>query len=159
MKKEFVPDEIDLKILSILMQDAKKTYSEIGKELFISGGTVHVRIKKMIDNNVIINSQLKVDHSKLGFDITAFLGIYLQKSNFYDAVSEQLLNIPEVVEAHYTTGVYSIFAKVIAKDTDHLRNIISHKIQQIGEIQRTETFISLDNSINRPLNIASEQGS
>jgi Lrp/AsnC family transcriptional regulator for asnA, asnC and gidA len=157
MKKDFTPDDIDLKILSILMQDAKKTYSEIGKELFISGGTVHVRIKKMIDSNVIINSQLKVDHAKLGFDITAFLGIYLQKSNLYDSVSEQLSKIPEVVEAHYTTGVYSIFAKVIAKDTKHLRRIISHKIQQISEIQRTETFISLDNSINRPLKIVLEE--
>jgi len=46
MKKSFIPDDIDLKILSILMHDAKKTYAEIGKELFISGGTVHVRIKK-----------------------------------------------------------------------------------------------------------------
>ena len=77
----------------------------------------------------------------------------------YETVSKKLSQIPEVVEAHYTTGVYSIFAKVIAKDTSHLRKIISHKIQQIGEIQRTETFISLDNSINRPLKIAHSNGS
>lgn len=153
MKKAFVPDDIDLKILSILMQDAKKTYAEIGKELFISGGTVHVRIKKLMDANVILNSQLKVDYTKLGYDITAFLGIYLEKSKFYDSVSEQLGQIPEILEAHYTTGVYSIFAKVICRDTEHLRNIISHRIQQINGIQRTETFISLHNSHERPLKI------
>ena len=153
MKKNFTPDEIDLKILSILMHDAKKTYAEIGKELFISGGTVHVRIKKLMDAEVILNSQLKVDYNKLGYDITAFLGIYLEKSNFYDDVSQELGEIPEILEAHYTTGVYSIFAKIICRDTDHLRSIISDKIQQISGIQRTETFISLHNSHLRPLKI------
>jgi len=153
MKKAFVPDDTDLKILSILMSDAKKTYAEIGKELFISGGTVHVRIKKLLEAKVILNSELKVDYVKLGYDITAFLGIYLEKSKLYDSVSTELGNIPEVVEAHYTTGVYSIFAKVISRDTEHLRNIISHDIQQINGIQRTETFISLDNSLLRPLKI------
>ena len=153
MKKNFTPDEIDLKILSILMHDAKKTYAEIGKELFISGGTVHVRIKKLMDADVILNSQLKVDYNKLGYDITAFLGIYLEKSNFYDDVSQELGEIPEILEAHYTTGVYSIFAKIICRDTDHLRSIISDKIQQINGIQRTETFISLHNSHLRPLKI------
>lgn len=153
MKKKFVPDETDLKILSILMQDAKKTYADIGKELFISGGTVHVRIKKMMDNNVILNSQMQVDYNKLGYDITAFLGIYLEKSRLYDNVSKQLERINEITEIHYTTGVYSMFAKVICRDTEHLRNIISDEIQQIDGIQRTETFISLHNSLNRPLNV------
>jgi len=154
MKKTYTPDDVDLKILSILMVDAKKTYAEIGKELFISGGTVHVRIKKLMDANVILNSQMKVDYAKLGYDITAFLGIYLEKSKYYDTVSEQLGQIPEIVEAHYTTGVYSIFAKIVCRDTDHLRSIISHQIQQISGIQRTETFISLHNSHQRPLQIA-----
>ena len=156
MKKSFVPDDIDLKILSILMHDAKKTYAEIGKELFISGGTVHVRIKKLMEAKVILNSQLKVDYSKLGYDITAFLGIYLEKSKFYDEVSSKLGEIPEILEVHYTTGVYSIFAKVICRDTDHLRSIISDKIQQVNGIQRTETFISLHKSQLRPLRLVTD---
>ncbi len=151
MKKKYNPDEIDLKILSILMKDGKVTYAEIGKALFISGGTVHVRIKKLMESKIIINTELKVDYAKLGYDITAFLGIYLEKSKMYNNVSEELLKIPEVVEAHYTTGTYSIFAKIISKDTQHLRNTISEKIQQIPGIQRTETFISLDRAFERPL--------
>ncbi|MBT8190646.1 MAG: winged helix-turn-helix transcriptional regulator [Saprospiraceae bacterium] len=153
MKKKYVPDETDLKILAILMNDAKKTYADIGKELFISGGTVHVRIKKMMDSKVILNSQMQIDHNKLGFDITAFLGIYLEKSRLYDKVSKQLERISEITEIYYTTGVYSMFAKVICRDTEHLRNIISHEIQQIDGIQRTETFISLHNSLSRPLSV------
>ena len=105
---------------------------------------------------VILNSQLKVDYSKLGYDITAFLGIYLEKSKFYEEVSSNLGTIPEILEVHYTTGVYSIFAKIICRDTDHLRSIISDKIQQINGIQRTETFISLHNSQLRPLRLVTE---
>jgi len=69
----------------------------------------------------------------------------------YDDVAKHLLKIPEVVDAHYTTGIYSVFVKIICRDTDHLREILHDKIQQIGGIQRTETFISLQESISRPL--------
>ncbi|NNE27580.1 MAG: winged helix-turn-helix transcriptional regulator [Saprospiraceae bacterium] len=155
-KKKFTPDETDLKILSILMKDAKKTYAEIGKDLFISAGTVHVRIKKMMEYNVILNAQLQINHAKLGFDITAFLGVYLEKSRMYEKVAEELAEVDEIVEVHYTTGVYGMFVKVICRDTEHLRDIISYKVQQIEGIQRTETFISLHNTLLRPLDVHPE---
>jgi Lrp/AsnC family transcriptional regulator for asnA, asnC and gidA len=144
-------DELDLKILSILMKNGRIPYTEIGKILFISGGTVHVRMKKMEESGIVKGQQLIVDHAKLGFDVCAFLGIYLDKSSLYDEVAEQLKAIPEIVNAHYTTGTYSIFAKIICKDTNHLRDVLHDKIQKISGIQRTETFISLDESIDRPL--------
>ena len=62
-----------------------------------------------------------------------------------------LKKIPEIVSAHYTTGNYSIFARIICKDTNHLRQVLHDNIQSIDGIQRTETFISLEESINRPL--------
>ncbi|MCB0637335.1 MAG: Lrp/AsnC ligand binding domain-containing protein, partial [Lewinella sp.] len=80
-------------------------------------------------------------------------GIYLDKSSLYDEVADQLGQIPEIVSVHYTTGVYSIFAKIICRDTNHLRDVLHDKIQPIGGIQRTETFISLQESVNRPIHI------
>lgn len=144
-------DETDHGILSILMMDAKTPYAEISTRLSISTGTVHARLKKMVDLGLINGTHLSVDYKRIGFDVTAFLGIYLEKSDLYDAVSRELKKIPEVVSAHYTTGVYSIFAKVICRDTDHLRKVLSNSIQSVKGIQRTETFISLHESINRPL--------
>ncbi len=146
-------DDTDRKILSILLIDGKRPYAEIGKELFLSAGTVHVRIKKMIDAGIIIGSHVEVDYKALGYDITAFLGIYLEKSSLYQVVIEELMGINEVVSAHYTTGNYGIFAKIIVRDTDHLRETLSNKIQTIKGIQRTETFISLEESIDRPLKV------
>ncbi len=147
-------DPLDYKILEILMKDANLAYTEIGQRLDVSGGTVHVRMKKMESLGIVKGAQLLIDYSKIGWDITAFLGIYLDKSSLYNDVAHQLEEIPEVVNIHYTTGIYSIFAKIICRDTQHLREVLHDKIQKVNGIQRTETFISLEESLirNSPLN-------
>ena len=153
MEKKFGLDPLDYKILEILVKDANLPYTEIGSRLDVSGGTVHVRMKKMESLGIVKGAQLLIDYSKIGWDITAFLGIYLDKSSLYEDVAKQLEQIPEVVNIHYTTGIYSIFAKIICRDTQHLREVLHDKIQRVTGIQRTETFISLEESLirNTPL--------
>ena len=146
-------DQLDKDILAILMLDANESYTKIAKKLHVSGGTVHVRMSKLKEMGIVKGASLTVDYTKLGYDISAFLGIYLDKSSLYGDVAKQLEAIPEIVGAHYTTGTYSIFAKIIVKDTNHLRDVLHDKIQKIQGIQRTETFISLEESINRPIKI------
>ncbi len=146
-------DEVDRKILSILMENANTSYTEIAKQLFVSTGTVHVRMTKLKEMKIVTGANLTIDHTKLGYDVVAFLGVFLEKSSLYGQVSENLKLIPEIVSAHYTTGNYGIFVKIICKDTNHLRLVLHDKIQKIGGIQRTETFISLEESINRPLSL------
>lgn len=149
-------DHVDLQIIALMLEDAKTSYADIGQQLFVSGGTVHVRLKKLMEMGIITGSSLKVDYSKLGFDIIAFIGIFLEKSQYYNTVIQELEAIPEIVSAHYTTGNYSIFARIMCRDTDHLREILSTKVQVIEGIQRTETFISLEESINRPPEVYKE---
>lgn len=144
-------DNVDLKILNLLMEDAKMPYTEIGNRIYVSGGTVHVRMRKMEQMGIVRGSQLNIDHTRLGWDIAAFLGIYLDKSSLYDEVAGQLEKIPEVVNIHYTTGIYSIFAKIVCRDTTHLREVLHDKIQKVSGIQRTETFISLEERVARPV--------
>jgi Lrp/AsnC family transcriptional regulator, regulator for asnA, asnC and gidA len=145
-------DDLDKKILAKLVEDGKAPYTDLAKQLYVSSGTIHVRMKKMEQLGIVQGSTLLIDYHKLGYDVTAFLGIYLDKSSLYDEVAEHLKQIPEIVEANYTTGLYSIFARIICKDTNHLRLVLHDKIQKIPGIQRTETFISLEQSINRPVN-------
>lgn len=147
-------DDLDRKILSFLMKNGKTPYAEIGQKLYVSGGTIHVRMKKLEEAGVVSGYNLSVDYEKLGFDVVSFLGIYLDKSSLYDEVAKELAAIPEIVGAHYTTGLYNIFAKVVCRDTGHLRDVLHDKIQRIKGIQRTETFISLEESINRPLDLS-----
>jgi Lrp/AsnC family transcriptional regulator, regulator for asnA, asnC and gidA len=144
-------DELDKRILSVLMESNDPSYAEMGQQLFVSAGTIHVRIKKLIRLGIIKNKHIDVDYHKLGYDVTAFLGIFLEKSSMYNTVIKELYAFPEVVEAHYTTGNYSIFAKVICRDTKQLKEILTDHIQSIPGVQRTETLISLEESISRPL--------
>ena len=144
-------DETDKKILAVLTKDAKKSYMDIGELVNLSAGAVHVRVKKLEANGIIKGTGIIIDPHQLGWDISAFLGIYLDKSKLYDDVARELKKIPEVVNINYTTGIYSIFAKIVCRDTVHLRDVLHDKIQKVSGIQRTETFISLDETLNRPI--------
>jgi len=149
MESNYQIDNIDRGILSELMINAKVPYTEIAKKLIVSAGTIHVRMKKMEEAGIVKNSRLHINYELLGFDLTAFLGIYLEKGSTYTDVIQQLKLLPEIVEAHYTTGVYSIFAKIRCKNTKHMRQILNEEIQSIKGIQRTETIISLEQSIDK----------
>ena len=148
-------DNTDIQILNILMENAFTPYTEIGKRLFISAGTVHVRMNKMEKLGIVRSPQLQIDLTKLGMDITAFIGVYLIRSDSYDMVVRELKKIDAVISCNYTTGNYSLFLKIVCRDTQHLREILHDKIQKIEGISRTETLISLEESFNRPINIAS----
>lgn len=147
-------DNVDLKILDLLSYDAYKPYTEIAQEVHVSAPTVHVRMRKMEQAGVVKGAHLSIDYSKLGYDVQAFIGIYLKESQLYDHVIEQLHTIPEIVSANYTTGNYSIFAKILCKDTQHLMRVLHDKVQKVTGIERTETFISLQESIQRPARIS-----
>ncbi len=157
MSKNYEIDNVDLQILDLLMDDAKIPYTEIAKKVFVSGGTVHVRMKKLEEMGVVIGTTLNMDYSKLGYDVTCFLGIFLQKSSLYDEVVEKLKDVPEIVKIHYTTGNYNIFIKIHCRDTRHLREVLHDKIQKVEGIERTETFISLEESLNRHIQFLSDK--
>jgi Lrp/AsnC family transcriptional regulator for asnA, asnC and gidA len=147
-------DKLDVGIIQQLMHDANVSYAEIGKNLFVSAGTIHVRIKKLQEAGIINGIKYSVDLKKLGYDVIAFIGIFLEKSSLYDAVAKDLKKIPEIVRMNYTTGNYSIFAEIVCKDIAQLRSILHDELQKIKGIERTETFISLEESLNRSVKVA-----
>jgi len=151
MPKNYEIDNTDLKILEILMQDAKKPFTEVARKVFVSQGTVHVRMNKMEEAGIVEKTTLRINYAKLGYDITAFIGIYLEKSALYDQVLAKLKDIPEITNIHYTTGNYSMFIKIHCRDTNHLKEVLHDKMQQVEGIDRTETMISLEESLDRSL--------
>lgn len=142
-------DNIDREIMAILIENARTPYTEIAQKLLVSAGTIHVRMKKLEKMGVVLGAELVIDPAKLGFDMSAFIGVFLNDSADYKEVVTQLKSIEEVVEAYYTTGGYSIFLKVTCKNTGHLRAVLNENIQSIKGIQRTETMISLEQPIRR----------
>ncbi|MDA0677923.1 MAG: winged helix-turn-helix transcriptional regulator [Bacteroidetes bacterium] len=140
-------DEIDHQILDMLIDNTRVPYTDIAKKLLISAGTVHVRVKKMEDAELIKGSSLTLDYVKLGYSFIAYVGILLEKTHMTKFVLERLTDIPFVTVAHITTGKFNIFCKIRAKDTTHAKNII-FKIDDIEGVSRTETMISMEESIN-----------
>jgi Lrp/AsnC family transcriptional regulator for asnA, asnC and gidA len=136
-----------------MMQDAEVSYADLGKQFFVSGGTIHVRIKKLEELGIVQGKRLAVDLKVLGYDIIAFIGIYLEKSSMYDNVVLALKNIPQVVRVNYTTGNYSMFVEIVCKDIQQLRFVLHDELQKIKGIERTETLISLEESFSRNVKI------
>jgi len=146
-------DGIDLKILDIISKNARTPFKDVALEVGVSRAAVHQRVNRMIDLNVIVGSGYHIDPKKIDYKTCTYIGIFLEKGNLYSTVAEKLKLIPEIVECHYTTGEYAIFIKVYAKDNEHLRDILSEKIQKISGIASTETFISLDETFKREVPI------
>lgn len=146
-------DATDLRILNALMADAKLPFTKVAEQIPVSDGTVHVRMRKLEKMGVLKGTTLVVDYAKLGYDLSAFVGVFLEKGTDYQQVIENLNQVPEIVEAHYTTGGYSIFIKIICRNTNHLLEVLNNQIQALSGVQRTETFISLENKILRPLKL------
>ncbi len=144
---KFKLDEIDYKVLDLLIDNSRIPYTDIAKKLLISAGTVHVRIKKMEDAGIISGSSLKLDYKKLGYTFIAYIGIFLEKTHLTNEVLERLNSIPFVTVAHITTGRFNIYCKIRSKNTNHAKEII-FMIDDIDGVSRTETMISLEESIN-----------
>jgi len=147
-------DKLDLQIIQEMMEDAEISYADLGKKLFVSGGTIHVRIKKLEDLKIVKGKRLSVDLKSLGYDVIAFIGVYLEKSSLYDSVAKELRKIPQIVRLNYTTGNYSMFAEIVCRDIRELRFVLHDELQKIKGIERTETFISLEESFTRNVIIA-----
>ncbi len=143
----FKLDETDHKILDMLIDNTRTPFTDIAKKLLISAGTVHVRVKKMEDAGIITGSSLSLDYKKLGYAFIAYVGIYLEKTSQTQFVLNRINEIPYVTVAHVTTGKFNLFCKIRAKDTNHAKNII-FQLDDIDGVYRTETMISMEESLN-----------
>jgi Lrp/AsnC family transcriptional regulator for asnA, asnC and gidA len=146
-------DGIDKIILRLLTQDARTPIIALSKATGISGAAVHQRLKKLEKANVISGSQIILNPKILGFKTMAFIGIYLDKAIRNPEAVKQLARIDEVIECHYTTGNWSIFVKLLCRDNEHLMELLNKKIQSVEGVSRTETFISLQQQLNRQLSV------
>ena len=146
-------DGIDKKILRALMEDARTPVLEIARQVGISGAAIHQRLRKLEKSGLLAGSKFIINPKVLGYTTMAFVGIFLDKAMSNPDAVRQLKKIPEVLECHYTTGNWSIFVKILCKDNEHLMEVLNKDIQTISGVSRTETFISLNQQIDRQIKI------
>lgn len=145
-------DALDKKILELVIADARIPFLEVARACNVSGAAIHQRIQKLTNIGILKGSQFNIDPEKIGYETCAFIGLYLKDPEKFDDVVEELRKIPEVVECHYTTGGYDMFIKLYAYNNHHLLNVIHDKLQPLG-LSRSETIISFNEAINRPITI------
>lgn len=153
MAARYQIDDLDRKILSALVENARTPYAELAKLHGVSPATIHVRVEKLKQAGIITGAQITLDPQALGFDVCCFIGINLKSAKDYRRAIEQLNGLPEVTEAYYTTGHYNIFIKVRTRSIEELHQLLINRIQSIDEIQSTETLISLSNPLQRQISI------
>ncbi|MDE5975069.1 MAG: Lrp/AsnC ligand binding domain-containing protein [Muribaculaceae bacterium] len=151
-------DNLDKKILNIIMKNARIASKDVALECGVSRAAIHQRIQRLIEMKVITGSGYNVNPRTLGYNTCTYVGVSLEKGSMYRDVVQELENIPEVVECHFTTGPYSMLIKVYAQDNQHLMELLNDKIQHIHGVTETETLISLEQSMNRQINIPVDEG-
>lgn len=141
-------DKIDIQILQKLGEDGRKPYLEIARELGVSGAAIHQRLQRLTAKGVVNGTECQINPASLGYETCAYIDIFLNDPTKFNEVIEELKKIPEVVECHFTTGHYDIFTKVVARNNDHLLEIIQDKFQRLNT-SRTETLISFKEVFKR----------
>ena len=146
-------DGTDKSILRFIIKDARTPVLEIARNIGISGAAIHQRLKKLENSGLIAGSKFIINPKALGYTTMAFVGVFLEKAKINSDVVRQLKRIPEVIECHYTTGDWSILIKILCKDNMHLMSVLNKGIQEISGVSRTETYISLNQQIDRQIKI------
>ena len=143
-------DPLDKKIIDLVLKDARIPFLEVARACNVSGAAIHQRIQKLTNLGILKGSQYIVDPEKIGYETCAYIGLYLKDPERFDEVVQALKEIPEVVECHYTTGGFDMFIKIYAYNNHHLLTVIHDKLQPLG-LSRSETIISFNEAINRPI--------
>ncbi|MDE5773600.1 MAG: Lrp/AsnC ligand binding domain-containing protein [Muribaculaceae bacterium] len=152
-------DNLDRKILNLVMNNARMPSKEIADICGVSRAAIHQRLQRLIELKVITGSGYNVNPQELGYNTCTYIGIRLEKGSMYRETLRQLLTFPEVVECHFTTGPYSMLVKVYAHDAAHLMELLNDRIQSIVGVTATETLISLEQGINRQLQLELDESS
>jgi Lrp/AsnC family transcriptional regulator for asnA, asnC and gidA len=143
-------DELDEKILKMVINNARIPFLEVARVCNVSGAAIHQRVQKLTNLGILKGSEFIVDHNKVGYETSAYMGLFLKNPEQFNEVVIALEEIPEVVECHYTTGQYDLFIKLYAKNNEHLLEIIHSKLQRLG-LARTETLISFREAFKRQI--------
>ena len=150
-------DNLDKKILSILSLNARIPFKDVAAECGVSRAAIHQRVQHLMENGIITGSGFDVNPKSLGYSTCTYVGLNLERGSMYKNVVQRVVNIPEVVECHFTTGPYTMLLKLYARDNEQLMDLLNNKLQTIPGVVSTETLISLEQSVKREIPVATEE--
>lgn len=135
-------DDLDLKILNELLNDASISIPRLSKKININSSVVYSRIKRLIRKGLIKKFTIIVNDQALGLGVKALTGINMD-SKLRENVLNELFKISEVIEISEVTGRFDILVTMNSHSLDEMHQLISERVGRIEGIQKTETFIEM----------------
>jgi len=142
-------DQYDIDILKHLEDDGKMPFSQIAEELNISNTMVHQRVSKLRKDGILMRHSILIDEKKLGYEWGAFSGVIINESRTSYDIIKDLEKVPEVTECYHISGSYTLFIRIIAKSSAHMREILYEKIERIPGIISTESMVDFGCAFKR----------
>jgi DNA-binding Lrp family transcriptional regulator len=134
-------DELDARLIMVMAANPRAGIMELARRLKVARGTVQARLDKLQARGVITGFGPDLDLRAIGYEVLAFVTLEIAQGRLVD-VTEHLAGIPEVLEAHATTGPGDLHCRVVAKTNEHLQEVIN-SILKVNGIMRTTTQIAL----------------
>jgi len=142
-------DDIDRGILGILQDDCKLPLAKIGERVGLSAPAVVERVRRLEAEGFVRGYHARLDARRLGFDVTAFIGVSIAAPRSIDTFEQRLSELDGVLECHHVTGGYTLLLKVKTRNTETLETLIS-ALRAIEGVVRTETSVVLSTMVERP---------
>ena len=148
-------DSTDLKIISMLKKNARVSASAIAKEVGLAVSSVTERIRRLENQNVILQYTAVVDESKIEGGITAMIGIKIEHTRYIDKVADMISADPHVVSFYILTGDLDFLASVYAVSTEEFRQV-HRAIAGIEGVSAVKTYYILGTRSNDDANAVAE---
>ena len=140
-------DEVDLKVIQLLAQDARQSYADLGKALNLSAPAVHARVKKLEKIGVIKNYTIQVDYAKAGYPLISFVRLRLGSRRCAD-VARVLKSYPEVLECHSVAGEDCLVLKIRTQAPADLQKVLD-RLRTDSLMETSITMIVMESHFER----------
>jgi DNA-binding Lrp family transcriptional regulator len=139
--QEFELDGIDERLIAALASFPRAGILQLAREIGVARNTAQAHLDRLLSAGVITGFGPELDLRRLGYGVSAFVSMEIAQGRAR-AVDAHLGSIPEVVEAYMTTGPSDLLCRVVARDNDHLGQVIQ-RILEVRGITRTTTSLIL----------------
>jgi Lrp/AsnC family leucine-responsive transcriptional regulator len=138
-------DDVDARIVELLVQDGRRSASEVGRRVGLSPAAAKRRIDRLEQIGVIVGYRAVLDHAKLGSQIEAFTELRFAGATQVDDIESAVSGLSEVVEAFTIAGDPDALVRIRVADLDHLKRVVD-RIRRSGKVTGTKTLIVLGGS-------------
>ncbi len=138
-------DDLDARLIALMTDEPRIGLLEVSRRLGVARGTVQARLNKLIDRGVITGFGPQLDPARMGYGVLAFVFLEIAQGRLGEAVAV-LNEVPEVIEAHGTSGPLDLLCRVVARDNEHLQEIIN-AILQTSSVRRSTSTIAMSRQI------------